>query len=202
MIGITLTTDQIRTAPADVRQWIEHQVIVSLGLAAETPAAEQPHTSHLAACSEQDVAAVLAQIQGSLPSVNVFLEFGRAGISYGQPPVMAFRLLDILHHTRLRDIEQVIACLDVVNQAVTAVRHDPGARFCGFDNQGHCLIAPQTQQSIFRLWQGLLARQQAASGGEGVAAPALAPAPRTGNGPATARLMPAGFGCTEERVED
>ena len=38
MIGITLTTDQIRTAPADVRQWIEHQVIVSLGLAAETPA--------------------------------------------------------------------------------------------------------------------------------------------------------------------
>ncbi|SIO24394.1 hypothetical protein SAMN05443247_03091 [Bradyrhizobium erythrophlei] len=41
MIGITLTTDQIRTAPADVRQWIEHQVIASLGLAAETPAAEQ-----------------------------------------------------------------------------------------------------------------------------------------------------------------
>lgn len=38
MIGITLTTDQIRTAPADVRQWIEHQVIVALGLAAETPA--------------------------------------------------------------------------------------------------------------------------------------------------------------------
>jgi hypothetical protein len=202
MIGITLTTDQIRTAPADVRQWIEHQVIVSLGLAAETPAAEQPHTSHLATCSEQDAAAVLAQIQGSLPSVNVFLEFGRTGISYGQPPVMAFRLLDILHHTRLRDIEQVIACLDLINQAVTSVRHDPGARFCGFDNQGHCLIAPQTQQSIFRLWQGLLARQQAASGSEGVAAPTLAPAPRTGNGPAATRLMPAGFGCTEERIED
>jgi hypothetical protein len=41
MIGITLTTDQIRAAPADVRQWIEHQVIASLGLAAETPAPAQ-----------------------------------------------------------------------------------------------------------------------------------------------------------------
>ena len=31
MIGITLTTDQIRNAPAEVRQWIEHEVIASSG---------------------------------------------------------------------------------------------------------------------------------------------------------------------------
>ena len=30
MIGITLTTDQIRNAPAQVRQWIEHEVIAAL----------------------------------------------------------------------------------------------------------------------------------------------------------------------------
>jgi hypothetical protein len=36
----------------------------------------------------------------------------------------------------------------------------------------------------------------------GLASETEAPAPRIGNGPATARLMPAGFGCTEERIED
>jgi len=204
MIGITLTTDQIRTAPTDVRQWIEHQVIASLGLGGAAPvAAEQPHPSHLAACSEDDAAAVLAQIQGFLPAVNVFFEFGRAGISYGQPPVMAFRLLDILHHTRLRDVEQVIACLDVINQAVTAVQRDPAARFCGFDNQGHCLIAPQTQQSIFHLWQGLVARQQAAASADaGVAAPAPARAPQAGNDTTMSTFMPPGYVKSREPVED
>ncbi len=39
MIGITLTTDQIRNAPPDVRRWIEHEVIASLGLAATRPPA-------------------------------------------------------------------------------------------------------------------------------------------------------------------
>jgi hypothetical protein len=203
MIGITLSTDQIRTAPAEVRQWIEHQVIASLGLATEAPVAEAPHASHLAACSEDDAAAVLAQIQGFLPAVNVFFEFGRAGISYGQPPVMAVRLLDILHHTRLRDVEQVIACLDVINQAVTTVRRDPNARFCGFDNQGHCLILPQTQQSIFRLWQNLVAHQQAASDGEGIlASTPPTSAARAGNGAIPPAFMPTGYAGTGEPIED
>lgn len=34
MIGITLTDEQIRNAPAPVRQWIEQQVIASLGVTA------------------------------------------------------------------------------------------------------------------------------------------------------------------------
>jgi hypothetical protein len=205
MIGITLTSDQIRTAPTEVRQWIEHQVIASLGLGAETPALAPdqapPHGHHLVACSAEDAAAVLAQIQGFLPAVNVFFEFGRAGINYGQPPVMAFRLLDILHHTRLQNVEQVMTCLDAINQALAAVRRDDSARFCGFDNQGHCLIAPQTQQSIFQLWQGLVARQQAASDAEGVSA-SPSPAPRTGNGAPAPKFMPPGYVKTGQPVED
>jgi hypothetical protein len=105
MIGITLTTDQIRNAPAQVRQWIEHEVIASLGLAADAPAAmEHPQAAHLVACTTEDAAAVLAQVQGMVPAFNVFFEFARPGISFGQPPAMAFRLIDILYHTRLQDI--------------------------------------------------------------------------------------------------
>ena len=37
MIGITLTSEQIRTAPAEVRRWIERQVATSLGLHIQMP---------------------------------------------------------------------------------------------------------------------------------------------------------------------
>jgi hypothetical protein len=161
MIGITLTTDQIRNAPAQVRQWIEHEVIASLGLAADAPApAEHPHEAHLVACTTEDAAAVLAQVKDMMPAFNVFFEFARPGISFGQPPVMAFRLIDILYHTRLQDIGQVIECLEAINEAFARVRHDVSAKFCGFDNQGHCLIAPETQRSVAALWQSILASQQ------------------------------------------
>ena len=161
MIGITLTTDQIRSAPAEVRRWIENEVIASLGIAADAPAAPSPtQAAHLVACNAEEAAGVLSQIQGMMAAVNVFFEFGRPGISFGQPAVMAFRLIDILHHTRLENIGQVMACLDLINQALAQLRRDPTARFRGFDNEGHCLIAPQTQASIASLWQNVLANQQ------------------------------------------
>ena len=168
MIGITLTTDQIRNAPAEVRRWIEHEVIASLGLAADAPAAaEHPQAAHLHACTAEDAAAVLADIKGLMPAFNVFFEFARPGISYGQPPVMAFRLIDILYHTRLQDIGQVIECLEAINEALARVRKDASAKFCGFDNQGHCLIRPETQQSVAALWQSILAAQPQGRGDKG-----------------------------------
>ena len=97
------------------------------------------------------------QIKGMVPAFNVFFEFARPGISFGQPPAMAFRLIDILYHTRLQDIGQVIECLEAINEALARVRGDASAKFCDFDNQGHCLIAPQTQHSVATLWQGILA---------------------------------------------
>ena len=166
MIGITLTAEQIRNAPAPVRQWIEQEVIASLGLTPHAPAAAPQQTAHLVACSVEDAAGVLERIQSVLPAVNVFFEFGRPGIGYGQPAVMAFRLIDILHHTRLANVDQVMTCLGLINQALTEVTSDPAARFCGFDNEGHCFIAPQTQGAIAKLWQGVIARQQAAEPAE------------------------------------
>jgi hypothetical protein len=162
MIGITLSAEQIRNAPAPVRRWIESEVVNSLGLAPRVPAAAPPQAAHLVACSVEDVTGVLEHLRGVFPAVSVLLELGRPGISYGQPAVMTHRLMDILHHTRLQDTSQVMACLDMINQALAAVRQDPSARFCGFDNEGHCLIAPPTQASIASLWQAMMERQQAA----------------------------------------
>ena len=109
---------------------------------------------------------MLAQIKGLMPAFNVFFEFARPGVAFGQPPVMAFRLIDILYHTRLQDVGQVIECLEAINEAFARVRGDASARFCGFDNQGHCLIMPETQRSVAALWQSILASQQTARRGE------------------------------------
>ena len=161
MIGITLTAEQIRNAPTPVRQWIEQEVIASLGLATRVPVAAPPQAAHLVACSVEDMAGVLEHIRGAFPAVNVLFELGRPGISLGQPAVMMFRLMDILQHTRMQDVGQIMSCLETINQALTVVRKDPSDRFCGFDNEGHCLIAPQTQASIATLWQGMMERRQA-----------------------------------------
>ena len=164
MIGITLSIEQIRAAPPEVRRWIEHEVIAALGVSAAAPAAQPPSVSHLVACSREDVAAVLARIQDYLPAVNVLFEFSRPGITMGQPPLMQFRLMDILHHARLSNIDQVIACLDIINRMLADVRRDASARFCGFDHEGHCLIAPQTQASVAAVWQEMTAVAPDAAG--------------------------------------
>jgi len=163
MIGITLTTDQIRSAPKEVRQWIEQQVIASLGVAAETPAPVPAQATHLAGLNEQEAGAVLAQVRGMLAAANVFLEFGRAGVVFGQPPVVTYRLIDILNHTRLQNIGQVMTCLEALDNAVAQLRGDANIRFCGFDNEGHCFIAPETQAAIAALWHDVIASEQGTS---------------------------------------
>ena len=166
MIGITLSSEQIRNAPADVRRWIEREVMTSMSQHAAAENGSEPHGEHLAACSEQDVAAILSQIQGVLPAVNVLFEFGRQGATFGQSNIEAFRLLDIAHHARLQNVGQVISCLDMINQALGRVCDDADAKFCGFDREGHCFITLETQQNILKVWRSVIASQQLAGSGQ------------------------------------
>jgi hypothetical protein len=67
-----------------------------------------------------------------------------------------------------------MACLEMINGALAQMRRDPSVRFCEFDNEGHCLIAPETQASIAALWQNVIASQHEATAGSptGLFAPA------------------------------
>ena len=182
MIGITLTSDQVRAAPAEVRQWIEREVIAALGLPLRPSEEEAKAPQQIAACSVEDVAAILSQIQGVLPAVNVLFELGRQGAMIPQTRVGAFRLIDIAHHTRLQNIAQVVSCLDLITELLRRVRGDASAMFCGFDREGHCFVDLETQRSIFRLWQSVIANQQLAADQQ----PPQPPAPPFGGPQATA----------------
>lgn len=171
MIGITLSADQIRNAPAPVRQWIEQEVVSALGIAAELqPAAAperkpapSPQAAHLVGCSVEEAAAVLRLVEDQLPAVNVFFEFARRGIGFGQPPLISYRLMDIMHHVRLENVEQVMAMLGLITAALAQLRRDPSVRFCSFDAEGHCFVPAETQASIAALWQDVIAGHQEAA---------------------------------------
>jgi hypothetical protein len=129
--------------------------------------------AHLDAGREEEAAAILAQVRGMLPALKVFFDFARPGVVFSHPPATAFRLIDILHHTKLQNIGQVLACLEAINEAFVRLRGNASVRSCCFDNEGHCFVAPQTQASIAALWQDVIAAQRATTG----AAPASRIAP-------------------------
>ena len=165
MTGITLSSDQIRRAPPEVRRWIEHELATSLGLQIQASGSEGGPPAHLAGCSRDELAAVLTLIQGALPVVNVFFELGRKGTSYGEDRLQAYRLSDIQHHTQLQTLEQVIACLNLIDQSLHRIRGSADVSFYGLDGD-YCFIATETQQNIRRLWFELI------GGGEVATAPA------------------------------
>jgi len=152
MVGITLTPEQVRSAPPDVRRWLEQELATSLGLRPRQPEREEPRHEHLVACSVEEVTAILRVIQEMLPVVNVFFELGRHGANFADEGLAAFRLVDILHHTRLQNIDQVMGCLRLINAATQQIRGDTSASLYAIDKDGDCFVAAQTQQSILRLW--------------------------------------------------
>jgi hypothetical protein len=156
MIGITLSQEQIRTAPPDVRHWLEQQVATLF-----TPSgAGEPHpVSHaLAACSLEEAHAILEQIQNLLPVVSIFFELGResAGVVAGQG-IRSLSVAEIQRHARLRSPEQVMQCIDMINQVLATLRNDPQAMICAFDQHGRCFVADATARSILALWHDIVA---------------------------------------------
>ncbi len=193
MVGITLSSEQVRNAPREVRHWLEQEVLTTFGW--QLPAA-QPDSKKLAVCSAEDAFKALSLIREMIPVVNVFFELGHAGASVGEG-VEAFRLTDMQRHARLANAEQVKACLHVINDALRRVRNDDSAVFYGLDDRGYCFIAAETQRAIAQVWQQLVA-ERAAPPAQGAAAAAAAQA--SGNAPspypfwsASARPMDAGI---------
>jgi hypothetical protein len=165
VIGITLTANQIRTAPVEVRQWIEREVVAALGLQIQIRH-QASEIERIAVCSLEELAAVVSLIQGIIPAVNVLFELGSQGATVADGRLVASRLSDIMHHVRLQGVDQVVSCLDIINGALHRVRGAiEESELCALDSEGHCFVASQTQQNILRLWQEVIRGQQVTSDG-------------------------------------
>ena len=165
MVGITLSPEQLRAAPPDVRRWIEHEVAVSLGLHAPEIGDARRGSPQLVGLTVDEAAKVLSLIEGTLPVVNVFFELGREGSSAGVNDLEVFRLVDITRHARLQTMEQLADCLNIINTAVRSVRADVNATLYGLDQRGYCFIAGQTHRSIQRIWQEIVMERSLSTSG-------------------------------------
>jgi hypothetical protein len=164
MAGITLSGDEIKAAPPEVRRWLEQEIVRTLSpqggpqlgpQLARAPAA----APSLVGCNIEEAREILALVQGMLPVVSVFFELGREAAGVPVHGMRAFSIADILRHVRLHGPEQVIQCLDVLSQALRRVRGDAAAAFYAVDSQGHCLVAETTMRGILRLWQEIVAQR-------------------------------------------
>ena len=124
MAGVTLSVEEIRAAPIEVRRWLEHEVLRAFGVAPE-PAAQPAVT--LVGCNIDEVRDMLALVQDKLPVVSVFFELGREATSRAAHGMRAFRVADILSHTRLHTPDRVIECLAALTRALRQVRGDADA---------------------------------------------------------------------------
>ena len=169
MTGIVLSPEQIRAAPSEVRRWIEQEVASMLAPRPEggypvppvppAPGRLQPDGS----AGHPDARAGLPADRQRVPSNSAAKP---AMLPLPGQGLRRFRLADVMHAARLQTPEQVVRCLEALNEALRRVRNDEGATLYALDQQGNCLIAEQTQRSILVLWQRIIGGDAPAANAE------------------------------------
>jgi hypothetical protein len=171
MTSFTFSIDQVRSAPPEVRRWIEREVMATIAtLNKSEHDASQVHAAALAACMPQEAAQLFEMIKDNFLLSHVFFELARdLPNSRGPAPLHPLSVADILRHTRLSDGDRLVDCFTAINQGFQSIRNDPKATLFGFDQQGHVFIHQTTHDSIRQLWEQLFAAHAPLAGGPGLA---------------------------------
>src|SRR5690349_7628474 len=170
MTRLTFSIDQVRSAPPNVRRWIERETmatIAALNRSEHDPL--QVPAAALGACMPQEAAQLFEMIKDNFLLSQVFFELARdMPSSRGPAPLHPLSVADILRHTRLSDGDRLVDCFTAINQAFQTIRNDPEATLFGFDQQGHVYIHQTTHDSIRQLWEQLFTTHAPIAGGPGL----------------------------------
>ena len=78
MTNFTFSIEQVRSAPPEVRRWIEHEIMAALAaLNRSEHDPSQVHTAALAACMPQEAAQLFEMIKGNFLLSQIFFELAR-----------------------------------------------------------------------------------------------------------------------------
>jgi hypothetical protein len=166
MTGFTFSAEQVKSAPPDVRRWIENEINRALGAPSAAPSGPTTASENaLAICTADEVAELFKLISGKFFVMQVLFELGRETPNHAAQPLRSYNLGEILRRAQLADGNQLFLCFDALNQALQAIRNDPNASLFAFDDAGHVYIHETTYRSIRRLWEQVaLAHSFAANG--------------------------------------
>ena len=158
MVGLVLSTEQVRAAPPEVREWIKGLIDAELA-GAFAPHREAPAT--LASLSVPEAAAIAGRIQGDFLTLQLFFEIGReAPAGAPQPPHLhRAAIADIVRHVRLPSPDRFGAAIEAIQDAFHQVRGDPQAALFGFDQRGGIYVHENTQRAIHAVWERLVGAQ-------------------------------------------
>src|SRR5690348_15909826 len=143
MVAIVLTPEQIKSAPPEVRAWIERQIDADFGRAAamhaaggtapEQPMPQQQHAPAFAAPAPCDAAAaraILEQMRGDPVAGRVFLELGRpdatAAVQSSPLAMHAIPLAGVMAHTGIAEASRLTAYLAAINELYRIATGRPG----------------------------------------------------------------------------
>jgi hypothetical protein len=165
MIGIVLSSEQVKAAPPVVRDWLEQQVAGDFSPAViPAPrrlggrAAAEVDPSGITACSLAEVLQVFERIRHDGGACRVFLDFGREPVdTLHASSLYALDLSEVIGDTGIAEKGRLAAALNLINAALQALRGDPEARIFTIDAQGRCYVHELTHRSLHLLRQDLLA---------------------------------------------
>lgn len=163
MTSFTFSADQVRSAPPEVRRWIENEVVRALRGSLDQEAS-RAKANELTACSFEEITRIFNMIAGNFIVAKVFFELGREtpfAHEADAPQLHALDFGDILRHTQLADAARVVDCLNLINQALQTVRNDPEATLFASDPRGHVFVHDTTSRNIRKLWEHLVASHAA-----------------------------------------
>jgi hypothetical protein len=178
MTSFTFSAEQVKSAPPEVRRWMENEIAKALGLQARfehDPSKTQ--ASALAACSIDEVGKIFILISGNFLVTQVFFELAReTTITHSLPSLHALSLGDMQLHVQVSDGHLLIECLNVINQALQSVRNDEAASLFASDEFGHVYIHETTYRNIRRLREQLVLAHPSAAGNQPTEAGGFVPA--------------------------
>lgn len=163
MVGFTFSAEQIKTAPPEVRRWMETEIVKALtggpataGDAPSPEAAERLQTA-LAAGTGAEMQDTFKRISSNSIIARVFFELARdTRFSGNATPFHVVTLVDVMRHLQLVEAQQVLTCLDAINQAFQQVRRDPHASLFALDEAGNIYLHDLTYHGIRQVWQQLV----------------------------------------------
>ncbi len=110
MTSFTFSLDQLRSAPPEVRRWVENEIAAALsGLTHSEHGPSEPHSAELTACTPEEALKVFELIKGNFLLSQVFFELAREMPNSGSSaPLHTLNIGELLRHTRRTGIASPI----------------------------------------------------------------------------------------------
>ncbi len=202
MVGFTFSAEQIEAAPVEVRRWMEAEIVKALAGGVSMPSESagrvvtpSPETVEslrraLASATATEMQETFRRISGNSIIARVFFELARdTGLSAGGAPLHVVNIVDVMRSLQFVEAQQVLACLDTINQAFQQVRRDLQASLFALDDAGHIYMHELTYHGVRQMWQQLVLSHPWPASGHMAQAPMPAAPPSGRQEPSVEPMM-------------